>query len=288
MPSVLQAYPNDDPARVTDLLTYPTLFMGIGNLISMPLTLTIGRRPIFLFSLLLLVITGFWCAFSTSLGSHIAGRNIFSMAAGQSEALAPFIIEEIHFLHERSSKLSWFIGVQTVGTAALFVMTAYVVPPLGLKWWYLIITFLNIATLLLSIFFVVETMYDRKVEEEDTASNEGKPMAGERRTLRPDIYGQRTLRHDLKLFHHKPVWSRVTDFYIDTAKGFLIPTMFWILLFNGAFLGVYIYQASTFAVILTQPPYSFAFDLLGWVQIFQIGVVMVLIPVLGYGTDMFS
>jgi hypothetical protein len=210
------------------------------------------------------------------------------MAAGQSEALAPFIIEEIHFLHERSSKLSWFIGVQTVGTAALFIMTAYVVPPLGLKWWYLIITFLNIAVLVLSVFFVVETMYDRKEEEEDTASAECKPMAGERRALRPDVYGERTLRHDLKLFHHKPVWSRVIDFYVDTGKGFLIPTMVWILLFNGAFLGVYIYQASTFAIILTQPPYNFAYDLLGWVQIFQIAVVMILIPALGYGTDLFS
>ncbi|KAG9250806.1 major facilitator superfamily transporter [Emericellopsis atlantica] len=288
MPSVFQAYPNDDPARVTDLVTYPTLFMGIGNLVSMPLTLTIGRRPVFLFSLILLVVTGIWCAFSTSLSSHIAGRNFFSMAAGQSEALAPFIVEEIHFLHERSSKLSWFIGVQTVGTAAMFVMTAYVVPPLGLKWWYLILTFLSLGTLILSIFFVVETMYDRNVVEEDGPSSECKPAAGERRTLRPDIFGERTLRHDLKVFHHKPVWSRMVDFYIDTAKGFFIPTIFWILLFNGAFLGVYIYQASTFATILTMPPYNFAFDLLGWVQIFQIAVVMVLIPGLGYGTDLIT
>ncbi|EUC46991.1 hypothetical protein COCMIDRAFT_91283 [Bipolaris oryzae ATCC 44560] len=288
MPSVMKAYPHDDPARVTDLVTYPTLFMGIGNLISMPLTLTIGRRPVFLFSLLLLIITGFWCAYSTTLTSHIAGRNIFSMAAGQSEALAPFIVEEIHFLHERSSKLSWFIGVQTVGTAVLFVMTTNVVPPFGLKWWYLTITFLIIATFILSIFFVVETMYERKVDEHDDASADGKLVAGKRRELRPDIYGPRSLRHDLKVFHHKPVWSRVTDFYIDTGKGFFIPTIFWILLFNGAFLGVYIYQSSTFAVILTQPPYKFAFGVLGWVQIFQIAVVMVLIPLLGYGTDRFS
>ncbi|KAK1634223.1 hypothetical protein BDP81DRAFT_396218 [Colletotrichum phormii] len=118
-PSVLKEYSPEDATRATDLLTYPTLFMGIGNLFSMPLCVTIGRRPVFLMSMILLVLSGLWCAFSTSLSSHIAGRNFYSIASGQSEALAPFIIEEIHFLHERGAKLSWFIGLQTVGTAAI-------------------------------------------------------------------------------------------------------------------------------------------------------------------------
>ena len=66
--------------------------MGIGNLIAMPLALTVGRRPVFLASILLLVVGGIWCACSKSLDSHIAGRDIMSLAAGQSEALAPMIV----------------------------------------------------------------------------------------------------------------------------------------------------------------------------------------------------
>lgn len=83
------------------------------------------------------------------------------MAAGQSEALAPFIVEEIHFLHERSTKIAWYIGVQAVGTAGMFVATTYIVPQFGLKWWYLIITFISLGLLVLSFFFVTETMYNR-------------------------------------------------------------------------------------------------------------------------------
>lgn len=163
-PSVLKEYPPEDATRATDLLTYPTLFMGIGNLFSMPLCVTLGRRPVFLASLILMVVSGIWCAFSGSLSSHIAGRNFYSIAAGQSEALAPFVIEEIHFLHERSAKLSWFIGVQTVGTAGMFVATAYLVPAWGIKWWYIIVTLMNAAILVLAIFFVVETKYDRPAD----------------------------------------------------------------------------------------------------------------------------
>jgi MFS family permease len=160
-PEVLQMYPNDDPAKVTDLLTYPTLFMGIGNLISMPLSVALGTRPVFLLSLIILIVAGIWCAASASLASHIAGRNIFSMAAGQSEALAPMIIQEIHFVHEHATKVAYFVGVQTAATAVMFLATNYIVASLDLRWWYGIMTIINFAILLLSYFFVTESQFDR-------------------------------------------------------------------------------------------------------------------------------
>ncbi|SPO43840.1 related to HOL1 protein [Moesziomyces antarcticus] len=298
-PSLIQAYPNESPARISDLLTYPTLFMGIGNLFSMPLCVTVGRRPVFLFSLLMLIVTGFWCAFSDSLGSHVAGRSFFSMAAGQSEALAPYIVEEVHFLHERSTKLSWFIGVQTVGTAAMFVATTYIVPSMGIKWWYLIITFVNVALLLLSYLFVVETKYERVeatdgaivhlnfAEADDSRDSESGAVRNGLR-LRPDIHGPRTWQHDLRLFHFKPVWSETFTFYKDTFKSLAIPSILWLLLLNGAFLGIYVYQASTFAQVLMSPPYLFKFAYLGWVQLVQILDCVLLVPVLGYGTDLLA
>jgi len=83
----------DNNPRASDLMTYPTLFMGIGNLIAMPMAMAVGRRPVFIASALILVIGSVWCAASTSLESHIAGRDILSLAAGQSEALCPLIIQ---------------------------------------------------------------------------------------------------------------------------------------------------------------------------------------------------
>lgn len=111
-PVLVHLYPTDNPARVTDLLTYPTLFMGIGNLIAMPLCVAIGRRPVFLGTLVMCIASAIWCANAKSLTSHIAGRNVFSLAAGQSEALAPMIVQEIFFLHERGRALAWFVGIE--------------------------------------------------------------------------------------------------------------------------------------------------------------------------------
>lgn len=91
--SMVVAYYPGQELRANDLMTYPTLFMGLGNLMTMPLALTIGRRPIFLASILVMIAGGIWCACSQSLESHIAGRAVMSLAAGQSEALSPMIVQ---------------------------------------------------------------------------------------------------------------------------------------------------------------------------------------------------
>ncbi|KAH6657043.1 major facilitator superfamily domain-containing protein [Truncatella angustata] len=300
-PEVMTAYPGQE-TRATGLLTYPTLFMGIGNLVAMPLCVAIGRRPVFLLSMALLVASGVWCACSTSLTSHIAGRNIFSMAAGQSEALAPMMIQEIHFLHERGSRIAWFVGVQTVGTAAFFVATVYIVPAIGIGWWYGIITIINAVVLVLAFIFVVETKFDRPQdashgevhlhldENGELIAKGGEELifrvtTAQNHILQPEKFGARTWRNDWKIFHCKPDWHACILFYKDTALGLCLPTVFWLLLLNGAFLGVYVFQASTFAQILMSPPYLFTSAYLGWVQLVQVLDCVIMVPLLGYGSD---
>ncbi|KAM0347673.1 hypothetical protein ACHAPU_004687 [Fusarium lateritium] len=301
-PELYKLYRNDDPKRISDLLTYPTLFMGIGNLLSMPLANAIGRRPVFLFSLLLLVASGIWCACSTSLTSHIAGRNIFSLAAGQSEALAPLIVQEVHFLHEHGVKLSYFVGVQNTLTAALFTATTYIVPKIGLNWWYGIMSIINGCTLILSFFLLTETRFDRpedategavhlKLDKNGNVATEGtnevlyQVTTRQGVVLQPEKFGARTWRDDIRLFHGTADWKSTALFYKDVARSLILPPILWIFILNGAFLGLYIHQASTFAVILVQPPYSFSPELLGYVQLVQVLDCLIAVPILGYGSD---
>lgn len=75
-----------------------------------------------------------WCAYAKDFGTHIAGRNVLSMAAGQSEALAPMIVQDIHFLHQRGTRIAWYVTIQTIISALMFVATTYMVPSVGLGW----------------------------------------------------------------------------------------------------------------------------------------------------------
>jgi len=157
---VVASYPGQEE-KANDLMTYPTLFMGIGNLIAMPLAMTIGRRPVFLASMVILVAGGIWCTFSRSLNSHIAGRDVMSLAAGQSEALAPMIVQEIFFLHERGTKLAWFIFIECTGTGVFFIVSTYMTAAWGWRWWYAFFSIMNGVILLLSLIFISETLYNR-------------------------------------------------------------------------------------------------------------------------------
>ncbi|KAJ4223287.1 hypothetical protein NW759_005922 [Fusarium solani] len=48
-------------ADMTALITYPTLFMGIGNLFGIPIAIAIGRRMVFLVSSAILLIGAILC-----------------------------------------------------------------------------------------------------------------------------------------------------------------------------------------------------------------------------------
>ncbi|KAH0344086.1 hypothetical protein KCU83_g8505, partial [Aureobasidium melanogenum] len=259
-PMIVRDYPGQE-LKANDLQTYPTLFMGIGNMLSLPITNVVGRRSIFLASIILLIVGGIWCAYSQSLESHIAGRMVMSLAAGQSEALSPMILVS-----------AW-----------------------GRRWWYGFFTIFNAVVFFLALPLASETLWIRPdaATEGVTGVDTGidlneltRVTTAHGNIIRPEIYGPPTWRSDLKLFTKGSSWDTVPVFYLDLLKGFCHPTLFWLLVLNGAYLGLYIFQASTFAGVLLKPPYSMTFNNLGYVQGAQILVCIGFLPLLGYGSDL--
>lgn len=130
-----------------------------------------------------------------------------------------------------------------------------------------------------------------KLDKEGNVSREGtedlivQVTTRQKGYLQPEKYGPRTWRHDLRVFHSKPNWKATVGFYKETAQALALPTIMWMLLLNGVFLALYVYQISTFATILTQPPYSFKPEWLGYVQLVQVLDCVVMVPLLGYGSD---
>jgi MFS family permease len=301
--SMVQASYPEAGHKTNDLLTYPTLLMGVGNLISMPMAMVIGRRPVFLFSMFVLILGGLWCALSTSLDSHIAGRAIMSLAAGQSEALAPMMVQELSFLHEKGRKLGWFIFIQNITSGAFFIASTYLVAAYGWKWWYGLFTVLNAVLFVLSVVLLTETSYSGRGDsehspatahpkEDQTDQQHGglkqQPVATTsfRPALDPETFGPRTWRNDIRLMNRERDWTILLEFYKQLLQGLCVPPIAWLLLLNGAYLGIYIFEASTFSAVLLSPPYLLSFEALGYVQAGQIIVCLIFLPLLGYGSDL--
>jgi predicted MFS family arabinose efflux permease len=82
-----------DYADITALMTYPSMFMGVGCLLATPLALAVGRRPVYLGSLVVLIVGALLAAYAKDYNWHLGARMVLGLAAGQSEALVPMMIQ---------------------------------------------------------------------------------------------------------------------------------------------------------------------------------------------------
>lgn len=74
---------------------------GASNFLWVPLANTFGRRPIMLISLLMLVFFSMWAGLAKDFSSLLAARFFMGFSNGPADTIAPDIIGEIYFVHQR-------------------------------------------------------------------------------------------------------------------------------------------------------------------------------------------
>ncbi|KAK5996299.1 MFS transporter cpaT-like protein [Cladobotryum mycophilum] len=85
------------------LVTLQLLLLGLGNLFWIPLSLKYGKRPICIISSALFFATFIWSAVAKSYGSLLASRIVSGFAGSVSEVMAPAVVADVYFLHERAT-----------------------------------------------------------------------------------------------------------------------------------------------------------------------------------------
>jgi hypothetical protein len=101
-------------------------------------------------------------------------------------------------------------------------------------------------------------------------------------------YKPRTWRSDLRVYTGPVDWKAAADCWVHMGQCILFPNVLWIIMMNSCVLGIYVVMVSEFSSILVAPPYNFPFTSLGFVQGGQIVVSIIMVPVLGYGTDILT
>ncbi|ERS97049.1 hypothetical protein HMPREF1624_06378 [Sporothrix schenckii ATCC 58251] len=290
-------------ADITHLMTYPTLFMGLGNLVGMPLALAVGRRPVYLVSCIIMVVAGVLCVTQKSYSWHLGARMTMGLAAGQSEALCPLMVQEITFLHERSRYQMVFSALGNILTTVLVLLTSYIAASIGASGWYGLLTGLAGLVLVLSVLFVPETKYERPLAAyqgqatqvgafaEQTAVGDDAEYVVTRlkttdeRVLDTVRYAPRTWASDLRIVVHKPDWHEGSRTVARMLTVMFFPDMLWGFLLNGLTLGVNVAIGTTYGNILSAPPYSWPAQNISFANAGQIIVSLLSLVVLGWGSD---
>jgi hypothetical protein len=267
----------------------------------MPLAIAVGRRSVMLGSTAILVVAAILCATAKSFEWHLAARMVLGLAAGQSEAVVPMIVQEIHFLHERSKSLMIQQTIQVILTAVWVLFASPIAGAISPQWWYGLGGALAGVQLVFSIFFLPETKYERPLSafQETSALPSAEDLEATATgnlkiqpvvcTVRPELdfvnYAPRTWRSDMRLWVGRPDWSKILVVLKQTCVVLLFPNVFWAMCLNGLTLGVNIAIGTTYGGIVTAAPYNWANRSASYVNCGQIVVALIALPLLGFGSD---
>ncbi|PLB51333.1 MFS general substrate transporter [Aspergillus steynii IBT 23096] len=147
--------------EVVWLSTFPSLFVGIGNFLILPLGLVYGRRLATLLSTVILLAATIGCAVSNTWEQHLGLRIIQGLAAGATESVLPLILAEVTFVHQHGMVYGMYWAAQNAITGVLNLASSYEVAALGWRWYYWVFTIAIGAGLVIVVFAGFETAYHR-------------------------------------------------------------------------------------------------------------------------------
>lgn len=126
------AFPEDARRPFSQLgymIAVQVLMLGASNVWWVPLSNWVGRRPVLLLATLLMTATSVWCAKAESFGSLLAARVLQGAGGGAADTVAPALIGELYFIHERGrAMVSLFLalcGLTTGGRADIELARPY-------------------------------------------------------------------------------------------------------------------------------------------------------------------
>ncbi|KAJ0322850.1 hypothetical protein COL5a_008679 [Colletotrichum fioriniae] len=285
------------PDQISNLFTFPNLFLGLGNLVSMPIAVAIGRRPVILVSNVLLFLAAVLCATNRNYYWHLGGRMVAAFAAAQCQALALLILQI-------------YASAEVLLNSSLVIASSYMADALGWRSWYWLFAGLSGLAMILTFFFVPETAYDRPIEAfmgshptdrsnllpavqntgPNTITRSRSPgpkyaTVDERPAADLEHFKERTFTSNLRIFVYKPTWSRCWLCLKQIGQVFLFPHVLWVAINNGLFQGIDVSIQMTYAEVLVKPPYNWANTSVSLIQLGQVLVALLCVPLIGWLSD---
>ncbi|OLN86163.1 putative MFS-type transporter C1271.10c-like protein 6 [Colletotrichum chlorophyti] len=292
--------------QVSNLFTFPNLFLGLGNLISMPIAVAVGRRPVILASNVLLFLAAILCATNDDYYWHLGGRMLVAFSAAQCQALALLITQDIYFLHQRARVFQVYASAEVLLNSSFVIASSYVADAFGWRSWYWLFAGLSGVAMVLTFLFVPETAYDRPMEafmstspsdtsnllpatQTDITVPTGRCRYPVQRYTATDNnqtrYEERNFTSNLQIFVRKPTWWRCLFCLKQIGQVFLFPHVLWVAISNGLFQGIDISIQMTYAETLVKPPYNWANTSVSLIQLGQILVALLCVPLIGWLSD---
>lgn len=168
--------------RGSYLLTFNVLFLGIGNLFWVPLSLKIGKRPVLLMCSTIFFTSSIWSALAQSWASLFGARILQGFGASACEALGPAVVADLYFLHERGANIGFYTLMIAGGSALGGIFSGFVARATpNWRWVFWMNVILTGSSLLITFLFQAETNFNRPADCEAGEGLEASQLDGIRR-----------------------------------------------------------------------------------------------------------
>ncbi|KAK0723751.1 major facilitator superfamily domain-containing protein [Apiosordaria backusii] len=157
--------------------------MGLGSVVFSPTAILWGKRPVYLFSSLLFILTSVWCALSPNFASLVVARILQGVSVSPVECLPSATIAEIFFLHERAFRIGIYTLLLLGGKNLVPLVSAAIIQRLGWRWVFWIVAIIVGFCSVLLFVFVPESFWDRAPHR--------------RKKSRPNFFRRFSSKHDV-------------------------------------------------------------------------------------------
>ncbi|KAH6999116.1 sugar transporter [Ilyonectria sp. MPI-CAGE-AT-0026] len=246
--------------------------LAIGCIAFIPLVHRYGRRPLYLFSLLLQVACGVWNATLHTSAELMVCAVLSGLGGAISETIVQVTIADLFFVHQHATMNGIFILMQSTGAYLGPVAAGYIVVDMGWRWMWWMTAILTGANLLFALFFFEETKFvptllgeggtetaDIATRQESASLEDTKklPTVTDASSTRMNIYVQRKSYRQRLAFVTKTDTPIAHHFYQPFIVVFKIPAVAYVSLTYGLLLSLYSVIATVQAYYMIAPPYNF-------------------------------
>ncbi|KAI1101665.1 MFS general substrate transporter [Jackrogersella minutella] len=198
-----------DVAQVSLTTGLYMMGLGIGCVVFSPTAILYGKRPVYLYSSILFIISAVWCALSPNFTSLILARIFQGIAVSPVECLPSATIAEIFFLHERAYRIGVYTLLLLGGKNLIPLVSAAIIERLGWRWVFWIVAMVVGFCGTLLFFFAPETFWDRS------------PIPRSRRHVkRPSIFSRRSSARQVPKSHaNKPAATNQEKPTVDAGEA---------------------------------------------------------------------
>ncbi|XBQ94026.1 hypothetical protein V6000_009481 [Aspergillus fumigatus] len=149
--------------KLSDLISYSVLAMGLANIFWMPLALCFGKRPVVLISMAMFVTGIIWTCVAKNYNSLMGARVFASFGYGSIESLGPNLFYERNYASAMATYALFLSGGSQIGP----VIAGYLVASNGWRWFFYLCLIFAAVNFVTTFFLLPETLYEAETATED-------------------------------------------------------------------------------------------------------------------------